>query len=148
MPPRVLLAQNSNFDRTETELALQSLGWEILVATSAKQACELVKQQEFQFVLLALVFEDGDGYSVARAIREIEGTARKALIVATGKGGVTEDETCVQAGMDGVINLDCDREEITGQLQKWIARLAFRMWKTEGMPRLTLDRMWTGNNST
>jgi hypothetical protein len=24
--------------------------------------------------------------------------------------------------------------------------LAFRMWKTEGMPRLTLDRMWMGNN--
>ncbi len=146
MPPRVLLAQSSNFDRTETELALQSLGWEVLVATSAKQACELVKQQEFQFVVLTLVFEDGDGYSVARSIREIEGSARKALIVATGKGGVTEDETCLQAGMDGVINPDCDREEITAQLQKWIARLACRMWKTEGMPRLTLDRMWMSSN--
>jgi CheY-like chemotaxis protein len=146
MPPKVLLAQTSAADRAETELALNALGWEVCATTSAKEACELAKTQEFEFVLLDLVLEDGDGYVVARTLREAEGGTNKTCIVAMGTLGPDEDQACLNAGMDGVINSTCNQEELKQQLQKWIAKLAFRMWKTEGMPRLTLDRIWTSGS--
>ena len=144
MPPKVLLAQTSAADRAETELALNSLGWEVWTTTNAKEACELAKTSSFEFVLLDLVLEDGDGYTVARTIREAEGGTNRCCIVAIGTLGPDEDQACLNSGMDGVINSTCNQEELKAQLQKWIARLAFKMWKTEGMPRLTLDRMWMG----
>jgi len=141
------LAENRTFERGEIELALQSLGWEVVICHSADESLQLWKENGFELVLLGLSLEDGDGLSVARGIRAHEGATPKALIIATIKTGAVQEETaCVQAGMDGVINFDCDREELRAQLRKWLAKLAFRMWKTEGLPRLTLDRIWTGNN--
>lgn len=145
MPPIVLLAQNKAFDPADVELALESLGWQAVVCTSASAACELVRTQEFQFVLLGLTFDDGDGYRVASCIRQSDGPGRKTIIVATSSGtsNITAEETdrCIHAGIDGIIDMRCGRDELTAQLQKWLAKLAFQMWKTEGMPRVTFDRL-------
>ncbi len=143
MPPRVLLAHSKSFDRTETELSLKALGWNVFSTTSYKAACEMVTHSQFQFILLSISLDDGDGYTLTKLIRETDSQSKDALVVATSRSGIT-DEAAISRGLDGVINLECSREELEAQLQKWVAKLAFRMWKTEGMPRLSLDRIWMG----
>jgi hypothetical protein len=75
-----------------------------------------------------------------RSIKLADSLSKNAVIVAVGNFNPVESQECLQSGMDGVINLAIGAEEVRSQLQKWYARVAFRMWKVEGMPRLTLDR--------
>lgn len=81
MPAKVLLAHAKTFDRTDTELTLQSLGWEVTATTSFKTTCELVEKYQYQFILLSISLDEGDAFAVTKLIREREGPVRKSLIV-------------------------------------------------------------------
>jgi CheY-like chemotaxis protein len=140
MAPKVLLAQKDTPDRTEAQAVLIAFGCDVTVTTSSAGAIDLVKKSSFDFVVLDVVLEDGDGYSVAKAIRSSE-LSPTACVVATGSFEPGEEKLCAEAGIDEVINLNCAPDEVTATLHKWMAKLVFKMYKTSGAPAVNLNHL-------
>ena len=74
------------------EAVLVPRGYEVLTATSGKEALELVATAQPDLILLDVVMPAMDGYAVCQALRDDEETAVLPVIMVTSSIGPREDE--------------------------------------------------------
>ena len=79
---------------------LELEGYQVIKATTAKQAIRLVKEQNPSLVLLDIMLPDADGYSVCKQIRN---TSAIPVIMVTGKVTTEEKIVGLDAGADDYI---------------------------------------------
>jgi CheY-like chemotaxis protein len=141
MAPKVLLVQKDTPQRTEAQAVLVLIGCNVTVTDSALEAGTLATASEFDFVVLELLLEDGNGYRLADAIRDRESSSKRACILATGDLEEDQVSLCRECGIDEVVNLNRDPDGISAILHKWMAKLVFRMWKHDDFAAPTLSSL-------
>jgi len=129
MPPKVLLVQKDTPERQEAQLVLELVGCSVTVTSSAVEATNLAVVTAFDFVVLEMMLDDGNGFRLVDAIRDNESESRRACILATGDLPEAEVALCRECGIDEIVNLSRDPDGISAILHKWMARLVFRMYK-------------------
>jgi diguanylate cyclase (GGDEF)-like protein len=135
MKAKVLIVEDSRAQREFVRDALVRRGYEVQEATGGLAALSLIKTAPPDVVLLDVMLDDMDGYSVCRWLRLGEPTRDVVIIMLTVKGEVKERIEGLHVGADDYVPKPFDMDELEARIFAGIrtrnARLELRERNTE-----------------
>jgi PAS domain S-box-containing protein len=118
---RILLAEDNIVNQQVAQGNLRQLGYHADLVTNGFEVLHALESQRYDIILMDCQMPGLDGYDTTRAIRQKEGEARHAWIIAMTANVMAGDrEKCLAAGMDDYVSKPLDRSE----LQRALARSA------------------------
>lgn len=117
---RVLLVDDNVVNQRLAARLLQKLGCEVAVASSGREALDVLVFQPQDLIIMDCQMPDLDGYQATRQIREIEGTTRRTPIVAMTAYAMRGDrERCLAAGMDDYYSKPVTGDDFIAMIKRW-----------------------------
>ncbi|MCC7369731.1 MAG: GAF domain-containing protein [Chloroflexi bacterium] len=113
----VLVVDDARINRLVTVRMLTHLGYEPVSAESAAEALGLLAHGRFSVILTDCYMPEMDGFSLTRAIREID---RQVPIIAMTADVLEETrERCIAAGMSDYLTKPIRMEQLEAMLFRW-----------------------------
>ncbi|MDQ3471825.1 MAG: response regulator [Pseudomonadota bacterium] len=104
VPRRLLLADDVELNRDIIRTMLERDGHEVVVANDGLEAVNLASQSRFDLVLMDIHMPVMDGIEATRLIRDLDsGNSAMPILALTANVMVTEQQKCIEAGMNGVL---------------------------------------------
>ncbi|CAN5490825.1 hypothetical protein BH11BAC3_BH11BAC3_17080 [soil metagenome] len=102
---KILLAEDNLINQNVAVKILTIEGAEVVVANNGLEAIEMLRQHQYDVVLMDIQMPQMDGYETTRFIRsKMEAPACNSRIIAiTASALISEKERCLSAGMDDYI---------------------------------------------
>ncbi|WP_082464576.1 PAS domain-containing hybrid sensor histidine kinase/response regulator [Dethiosulfatarculus sandiegensis] len=117
---KVLLVEDNQINRQVAEGFLHNLGLEWDSAKNGEQAVHMVKEGEYQVVLMDIQMPIMDGLQATRLIRQNPALKDLPIIAMTAHTMSGDREKCLSAGMDDHIGKPIDPKTLESVLLKWI----------------------------
>ncbi|MBF0501647.1 MAG: response regulator [Candidatus Riflebacteria bacterium] len=119
---RVLVVDDNLVNQKIATKYLAKFGLRTDVASNGREAVEIANKIAYDVILMDCQMPEMDGFAATRAIRRLEGTVRRSLILAM-TGNVMEDDRqqCLNAGMDDIITKPFEPEDLQRLLQQHLA---------------------------
>ncbi len=113
-PRSVLMVEDNEVNQIVGVGLLEHLGHNVRLAGDGQDALTMMREADFDVVLLDLHLPGMDGYSIARAIRMLDDPhkARTPLIALTADGNAKAKTESFAAGMDGFLMKPLRAEEL------------------------------------
>jgi PAS domain S-box-containing protein len=122
---RILLVDDAEINREVGRGLLESLGYNVEVASSGSDALEAVAHSRYAAIVMDCLMPDMDGYEATRRIRDLEGSERHTPIVALTAAAMAGDrERCLSAGMDDYVSKPLDLDLLNAALGRCARQLA------------------------
>ena len=102
MSARILLVEDSPLISSALKILLESSGFDVAVAGTAKEAKEIGLEMRPDVLLLDITLPDGDGLSVLRTL-DAEGIKPGTTFAMTGHTDPETRARCIDAGCDDVL---------------------------------------------
>jgi CheY-like chemotaxis protein len=121
--PRVLIVEDNPVNQMVAKKLLQRLGAQITTAMDGAEAVTLVKELEFDIVLMDVQMPVMGGLEATNLIREWEIETRRSRlpIVALTANAMEDDRTeSLSAGMDDFLSKPVRKPELEALLAKWV----------------------------
>jgi CheY-like chemotaxis protein/anti-sigma regulatory factor (Ser/Thr protein kinase) len=116
---RVLLVEDNQVNIIYMEEMLRDLGCAYHVATTGREAVDLVRDEPFDLVLMDIQMPDMDGYTAMRRIREMGPSERKLPIIATTAYVSASDiDRALAAGADAHISKPVRIEKLIEKMRE------------------------------
>ena len=122
---KVLLVEDNEFNIMVAKDELTEIIDDVSIelADTGRKAVEMVKQGNYDVVLMDIEMEEMNGYEAARAIRNLEHSNSKVPIIAiTANAMPKEIQKCYDAGMDGYISKPFASQDLAKEIQKILFR--------------------------
>lgn len=120
---RVLVADDDPMNRLVASESLKYLGVEsVAVETGAQVLQALTEQPPFDLLLLDVHMPDISGIEAAALVREHErqqGRPRVPILALTASATAKDQQSCLDAGMDGVLTKPFRIEQLGALLRRW-----------------------------
>ena len=123
---RVLVAEDNLVNQKVAAQFLKRIGVAYEIVANGRQALDLVKDGNFQAVIMDLHMPEMDGLTATRAIRDLEqreGKARLPIIALTADAIKGDREKCREAGMDDYITKPLKLKALEDVLAKYLPGL-------------------------
>lgn len=123
MAERVFVVEDDQPTRLLFESCLEANGYAVKSAKDGKEALHILKQEDFDVVLLDVMLEDTDGFTLCEQIRQF---SHLPIIMVTAKD---EPESIVKAlnlGADDYIIKPFNTKELLARIAAVIRRASFR----------------------
>jgi two-component system, sensor histidine kinase and response regulator len=120
---QVLLAEDNLVNQEVALGMLESLGCQVSIATTGREAVETLEQQAFDVVLMDMQMPEMDGLTATRIIREREahaGNTHTPIIALTANAFAQDHEACLAAGMDDYLSKPLTLEQLYAMLARWL----------------------------
>jgi DNA-binding response OmpR family regulator len=127
----VLVVDDDAATRAYTSSVLQELGWVVSVASSGRQALELVRKERPTLVILGSVIPDMSGEDVCQAIKNDPTFQDMLVMVLSAKNDIDTKLQYFQAGADEYLVKPIDARELVARVNAFL-RIAVR-WKSSGV---------------
>lgn len=125
---RVLVVEDSKAQRERLVSSLQKRGYEVKWAINGLEALRIIKTEPLDLVILDVVLDGMDGYSVCRWLRLGESTRDIVVIMLTVRKEVKERVEGLHVGADDYIPKPYDDDELEARI---FAALRSRSARTE-----------------
>ncbi|NUP04839.1 MAG: diguanylate cyclase [Polyangiaceae bacterium] len=116
MKAKVLVVEDSTQQRAHLVGLLGSRGYSVIEATGGFDALRVIKAERPDVVILDVVLDDLDGYSVCRWLRLTDTTRDMAIIMLTVKGQVRERVEGLHVGADDYLPKPYDDDELEARI--------------------------------
>lgn len=118
----ILVAEDNPVNQKVALLQLRELGFFATVVANGRESIAVLKQAEFDAVLMDVQMPEMDGYEATKAIREWERETGKhvPIIAMTASAGASEREKCIEAGMDDYLSKPVTYDKLDAVLFKWV----------------------------
>jgi PAS domain S-box-containing protein len=121
-PARVLVVDDLDVNRELVRAILEATGHSVEEAASGAEAVEIAMGTAFDLILMDLQMPGMDGFSAARAIRNLASANRQTPIIALSANVLPEHvEACAAAGMNDHIGKPVAPAELIGAVAHWTA---------------------------
>ena len=92
------------------------------IATSGKEALDLLKEESFDIIFMDIQMPDISGYETTKGIRDMEETLNRhtPIIATTSFALVGDREKCIDAGMDDYLAKPIDAEKFYTIVEKYV----------------------------
>jgi signal transduction histidine kinase/CheY-like chemotaxis protein len=114
---RVLLAEDNAVNCAIASKLLEAIGCEVVVAGDGERAVELVKQSNFELVLMDVQMPVLDGLAATQAIRAIATLQQPRIVALTANAFESDRHACLAAGMDDFVSKPVRLEELKRQVE-------------------------------
>jgi len=103
---RILVAEDNAVNQVIAVRMLEKRGHTVVVAATGRMAVDLLREQDFDVVLMDVQMPELDGLEATKLIREREKVtgAHVPIIATTAHAMVSDRERCMEAGMDSYIS--------------------------------------------
>ncbi len=100
-PQRILVAEDNPINQIVTRRLLERRGFVVDIADDGRKAVEMHLRSPYDLIFMDCQMPELDGFDATRAIRSLEGEARRTPVVALTASTMAGDtQRCVDAGMD------------------------------------------------
>jgi len=117
---RILLAEDNQVNRRLVEMLMSRKGHEVVSVEDGRQAVERASNEKFDLVLMDVQMPEMDGLEATRQIRALEQAVggRVPILALTANAMKGDQDTCLQAGMDGYIAKPFEAEQLMGAVER------------------------------
>jgi two-component system sensor histidine kinase/response regulator len=122
--PRILLAEDNPVNQKVALHMLRRRGYDVSVASTGRDAVDLVEREQFDLVLMDVQMPEMDGFAATAAIRRAEARTgcRLTIIAMTAHSMAGDRERCLAAGMDGYLSKPIRSADLYDLLDRELAR--------------------------
>jgi diguanylate cyclase (GGDEF)-like protein len=113
---KILLVEDDNLQAQATKDYLESLGYDVIWASSGKSALKNAKTQPPDIILLDLVLPDINGHELCRWLKLNQDTKAIPIIMLTVKGSTMEKVEGLQAGADDYLAKPYHETELNARI--------------------------------
>ena len=119
---KILIAEDNKVNQRVAEAMLKKLGFSnITIAENGELALKLVKDDDFDIVLMDCQMPKMDGYQATKSIRKLNDKKATTTIIAMTANAMRGDkEKCITSGMDDYLSKPIKKEELKNILKKWL----------------------------
>ncbi len=111
----ILLVEDNKINQKVAMATLKPFGHEVEIADNGQIAVDMLKQHNFDIILMDIQMPVMDGLTATRMIREMEGENQQSgtkIIALTANAMKEDQEKCYSAGMDDFISKPFKRQDI------------------------------------
>ena len=120
----ILSVEDNPDNRMLVRRILMSEGYDLLEATNAAEALELLKTTKPDLILMDINMPDMDGYTLTAKIKTTPGFERIPILALTANVMRGDKEKTLEAGCDGYIQKPIDFDELIREVERFLARSA------------------------
>ena len=120
----ILSVEDNPDNRMLVRRILMSEGYDLLEATNAAEALELLKTTKPDLILMDINMPDMDGYTLTAKIKTTQGFERIPILALTANVMRGDKEKTLEAGCDGYIQKPIDFDELIREVERFLARSA------------------------
>ena len=114
---KVLVVEDNQVNQLVTTEFLKRWNAQFMAASSGKMALELVKENDFDLILMDLQMPEMDGYQTCRAMKQIKGKVKNTPVIALTADVMQEVRGEInQAGMSDIITKPIDPDQLFTKL--------------------------------
>ncbi|MCR4338124.1 MAG: ATP-binding protein, partial [Candidatus Omnitrophica bacterium] len=121
----ILLAEDNAVNQKMTVRMLEKKGWSVKAVENGRGVLECLAEnpKAFDLILMDAQMPVLDGFEATRRIREQEKTtgAHIPIVALTARAMTSDQEKCLECGMDGHISKPIDREHLYQMIEKFLA---------------------------
>ncbi len=117
---QILIAEDHPVNRTVVLKTLEKMGYKTDSAENGNQALTMIRQNEYDLVLMDIQMPELDGYEAVKIIRKREkarGTSRLPVLAMTASAMKGDREKSIHAGMDDYISKPIDPRELAEKIE-------------------------------
>lgn len=118
----VLIVDDNTSGAQTLKIVLELGGYDVLVASTGRDALELFNQHLPGVVLLDINLPDMDGYSVAQALRRIRNTQPTLILALTGRAADGDERDALLAGCDFHLSKPVDFDKLEEVMHARVAQ--------------------------
>ena len=120
-----MLVEDNKVNQMLAVALLGKRSHQVTLAGNGREAVELVRNSEFDLVLMDVQMPEMDGLEATRIIREMEAAKPRRLpIIAVTAHAMTGDrERCLDAGMDDYVSKPIDPVRLEAAIERWTGEL-------------------------
>lgn len=119
-PLKILIADDDEVNRFLLATWMRRLGYEPELTPDGDETVRAVTREDFDIVFMDLQMPGMDGLEATAAIRQLQGKAKRPVIVAVTALARKEDrDLCLSTGMDDYISKPLGADEIERVLKHW-----------------------------
>jgi CheY-like chemotaxis protein/HPt (histidine-containing phosphotransfer) domain-containing protein len=121
----VLLVEDNPINQGVARAMLTKLGLSMTLANHGQEALDIVRERDFDLVLMDCQMPVMDGFAATEAIRRLPGgCGRSVPIVALTANTMQGDEArCLRSGMDDFLAKPYSMDQLRATLQRWLPAL-------------------------
>jgi len=116
----LLLVEDNEINRQVAQEMLEGFGIEVTTAQNGEEAIALLKDEQFDGVLMDMQMPVMDGVTATREIRKIPHLHRLPIIALTANVMVSEQKEFLDAGVTDYIGKPIDPDHLVATLAKWV----------------------------
>jgi PAS domain S-box-containing protein len=118
----ILVVEDNEINQIVAVDLLQNLGIQVAVASNGRQALKLVKQEDYDAVLMDIQMPGMDGYETTRKIRSRSGCSAEELpiIAVTAHALAYDREKALLAGFNDYVSKPVNHAQLTTALIRWL----------------------------
>jgi len=120
----ILYVEDNPDNRMLVRRVLLSEQYALAEATNAMQALDFLKSSRPDLILMDINMPDMDGYTLTARIKSMSGVERVPIIAITANVMRGDREKTIQAGCDGYIQKPIDIDQLTREIERFLARSA------------------------
>lgn len=123
LKPVVLVAEDDRTNQVVIRRQLEHLGCRPVIAPDGEAALLEFQRGGIDIVLMDCQMPKMDGYQASRAIRQLEqdqGAARIPILAVTAWAMQSDQELCLESGMDEVLTKPLRPKELAAALTRWL----------------------------
>lgn len=121
----VLIVEDNLVNQKVVQGRLSKYPVDVTIAEHGKAALHAYQQRPFDLILMDCQMPEMDGYQCTQRIRELEHYTEKhtPIIAVTANKQDSEQQKCLDAGMDGYLSKPINQQSLEQCLFKWIPQL-------------------------
>ncbi len=121
---RILVVEDNKVNQKVIGLNLEKLKYSVEIANNGVEAVQMVKERDYDLILMDCQMPEMDGYQASQEIRKMADERKASLpIIALTANAVTGDrEKCLAAGMNDYLTKPIQIKIVTETLARWIGK--------------------------
>jgi PAS domain S-box-containing protein len=118
----ILLVEDNEMNQELAEDLLSRNGTKVTIANNGEEALNILKEQNFDVILMDCQMPVMDGYEATRYIRKLERYKTLAILAMTANVMSTDKEKALESGMDDLISKPINPVNMFTTMARWIKR--------------------------
>jgi CheY-like chemotaxis protein/HPt (histidine-containing phosphotransfer) domain-containing protein len=130
----VLLVEDNEINQQVAKEILEGAGLNVALATNGQEAVNIVKENEYDAVLMDVQMPVMNGYEATAEIRKDDRFKDLPIIAMTAHAMAGDEQKSIEAGMNDHVTKPINPDQLFATLQKWIKPVAERAAVPKNLP--------------